>query len=96
MPKYKLVEVRWQDSVVASLPWLDKGELRHLLEDQLSTITSVGFLLLKEKTRLVLLGDLSNDQVGRVLEIPRGCILEVKTLGVAESNFSFASAKKTS
>jgi hypothetical protein len=73
----KLVRVEWIDSTVYS-DWDRFAELR---EREAIPITSVGYLLGKDKTAVRLIGDQTAVEGNRLIVIPKGCIIKMEEVG---------------
>lgn len=78
-PKYPLVRVEWQDAESDSDGWTD---IRQITDSPTRKVVSIGWLIKKEPTRLVLASDLGmNDtDCGRRLTIPRAWVDKLTTL----------------
>lgn len=76
---YPLVEVWWDDASPLDGGWDDK------IEHAVEMVMSVGFLLEKTKTRIVLAMDIDKDAFhnGRA-QIPRGMVKSLKVLRKAD------------
>ena len=72
-----VVEVKWRDACSRG-GWRDVSHTHH---DRPLCVTSVGYLLHKDKRRVTLALSLAaNDDVGDTLTVPRSWILRVRTL----------------
>ena len=70
----KLVKVEWEDTVARNY-WSDIGDLH------VSKVSSVGFLVGKDKRKIILSGMNSKDgQHNCTQVIPRGCITKITEL----------------
>lgn len=71
----QLVRVEWVDSAHIRQPWAAKDET-------LSPVrcVSVGYVVERTKRKIVLAGDYTNDQHGRLIAIPATAIRRVKRL----------------
>jgi hypothetical protein len=75
---HPIVLVEWFDSTSFKLPWYDKEDDPEGY--QVAVCRSVGWLLDKDKTRIVLYSDTGDSQHGRFLAIPIKCITSMKVL----------------
>lgn len=79
--KYTAVAVEWIDSAAPARPWLEQDDARAF--DPV-VIVSVGFLLRKTKTKVLLMQSLvKNDahgQLGGINAIPRAAVVSITPL----------------
>ena len=80
MKKPKIYIVKWIDSYSASRWYNDKEIDEWIEETENDPITSIGFLYCKTKKHIVLYGDISPDEKGRVIKIPRAVIKSIETV----------------
>ena len=75
----KMVEIRWHDSCAAGGGW---EHIDNLSTMTLSTCRSVGYLVLKDKQKIVLAQSYAkNDtELMNVIAIPRGCVESIREL----------------
>jgi len=79
-PRYQPVLVEWLDSTTLS-KWGPVEEYQKAARP--STCVSMGFLLLEDDERLVILQTIDGDETGDVmaaLAIPRTCVLRIRHL----------------
>lgn len=74
MAKMKKVEVVWVDAT-RETAWCSRGT-----KMRLETIVSIGYVQDDTKECLVLVGDYTCDQYGRMHAIPKTCIKSIKRL----------------
>lgn len=86
MKSYRCVLVEWLDSRGMDW-WVPRDEAEAC---SISKITSVGWLIQSHKDRIVLSGDStqSDEQEGRVIAIPRGCIIRMVDLEADTTSIS--------
>ena len=78
MKKKRVVEVVWVDAC-SDDGWTDSEDIK-AGSDYIAV--SVGFLLLRDKRRVILTQSLGqNDKCGGYLQIPAGCVKRVRRLG---------------
>ena len=77
-PKYPLVLVNWEDSA-AEGKWKEASEYKTRMPLMMQ---SVGYKLLDDKKRLILLQSIchENDVVSDSITIPRGCVKSIRKL----------------
>ena len=70
--KLKPVRVRWADVCIMTGWFTDNEEIAETLE-----MESLGWLIHKDKNTLLMAMSIDKHQVGEVLAIPRGCVVEI-------------------
>jgi len=73
----KTVEVIWEDSFFGIGEWLALEELKKLPTAQ---CRSCGYLLYKDREKVILVLNAGNGTASQPIAIPRGCIKQIKEL----------------
>lgn len=81
LPKPKPVEVIWNDAQDSIEPWVGEADAKGFAEEP-CPIISIGYLVRKTDTHLVLAADWnnSNKDYGRVTKIPAGMVVKMRDL----------------
>lgn len=72
MKLHDKVEITWQDSHGVVSMW----EFQDEYEEGLGEIRTIGYFIKSEKSVLYLAQSISQDQYGRIIRIPVGCIVK--------------------
>lgn len=78
----KKVEIEWADSQQFRQVWWD---IHELMEQKCETFKSIGYIIDKNKERVLLAGSLKYQEgkivhLGTIFEIPTGCIKKIKNI----------------
>lgn len=79
----KRVEIIWKD-ITSDDGWHSQDELDKFINDDIDTVTQVGYLLEEDENQVVLIDShfLGKDLFGGIHKIPKGCIIEMTELRV--------------
>lgn len=84
---YPIVKITWRDSYgINEGGWVDVDDIPDSLKED-AVCTSVGYLIDTDDKFYTLSGDISPEEIGRLIRIPRSCVigsveeLEIKLLG---------------
>lgn len=84
----KFVQIKWRDA--ASLGgWRGKKAVKHFITKILSAGETGGYLLYEGKDKVVVCQTVFDNQVIGLFEIPRGCVMSMKTIFETDVKFKW-------
>jgi hypothetical protein len=75
-PVFKECRIKWNDAGHTS-GWNSAADIEHLLDDPVFECESLGWLVAQDAHRVVIAMSVSRTKAADLLEIPRGCIIDM-------------------